>query len=148
MNPVIAIVAHWLHLVSAITALGGTIFLRMVVHPAAQKLEGDVALEFDRTVRRKVSLLIRHSIALLLITGMINIARVFADGVPPSPYLPLLLTKIILAFALFAIAVALLIPSAALEKFQARRPFWLTINVFIGLTVVLLSAWIRLLPPE
>lgn len=147
MNPILATLVHWIHLMAAITALGGTIFLRLVAHPAVQALEGEPQALARRTIIRKTRTLVLHSVTLLLLTGVLNIVRVVSGGLPEGLYGAMLAIKIMLAMALFMIAIALLSSSEAFEKFQQRRPMWLVVNIFIGLTIVLISAWLRFQAP-
>ncbi len=145
MPPAVAVINHWLHLAAAVAAVGGTLCLRLAVHPGLKFLpEGEGRAGFERTVRRKFTVLITHSIALLILTGLVNVMRVYRPDLP-SLYWPLLLVKLLLVAGLFAIALLLLIPSEALEGFQARRPFWMTVNIVLGLAVLLVSAWLRML---
>ena len=138
-------IVHWLHLTAAIAAVGGIIFIRFVLHPAAQALEDDARAGFEREVRKKFSMIVMLSILVLVFTGLINIMRVFADGAPAGYGGPLVL-KILLALAMFMLTFAILVPSEAFAKIHANRPFWIMVNIIIGLTVVLLSAYLRLMP--
>ncbi len=144
MNPILAVANHWAHLMAAITLLGSTIFLRLAVHPATKNLEGEAKEGFERGLRRKAAMLIHASFMLLIITGFINFVRRFNEGVPIS-YNLVFGVKFLLAMVILGIALMLTIPSEALEKVQSRRPHWLAINIVLGLIVVLLSAWLRLM---
>jgi hypothetical protein len=84
------------------------------------------------------------SLMLLLVTGFVNLARVFQLDTPGA-YLPLLLLKIVLALVVFAIAICALVPSEALAEFQKKRPLWMLVNVILGTIVIFLSAWIGIL---
>ncbi|MBI1784361.1 hypothetical protein HYR69_04380 [Candidatus Sumerlaeota bacterium] len=145
MNPIGYVLAQWLHVMAAITLLGGTIFLRLAVIPAEKHLEGDAKEGFDRALRRKIVMLTHSSFLFLIITGLINYGRRAAEGATVL-WSIIVGIKILLAFAVIGIAVMLTIPSDALKTFQQRRPHWLAINIVLGLAVVLLSAWLRLMP--
>lgn len=136
-------IVHWIHLSAAVAALGATIFLRMVVLPVLATMDEDARETFHSRAQRKVMMVILHSFGLLIITGMLNLARVFQDG-QTSLYLALFMAKIMLVVAMFAIALFLLIPSDALRTFRARRATWLLVNVALGLTIVFLSSWLRM----
>lgn len=146
MNPILLNINHWLHLSAAMVAIGGTIMLRLVIHPLVSKMEGEAGEEFQRSVRRRVTPLIHGSIAVLLVTGFVNMARVFEGGVPPL-YIALFGLKVLLAMAVFTIAVLLTVSSPALDAFNAKRGTWMLLNIVLGLAVVLISAWLRWLPP-
>lgn len=145
MNPVLGNINHWLHLTGAIVAIGGTILLRLVIHPIVSKMEGEAGEELRRSIRRRMTPLIHGAILILLITGFVNILRVLESGVPPL-YTALLALKILLALGVFTIAILLTISSPALDNFNARRGTWLLLNILLGLLVVFISAWLRWLP--
>jgi uncharacterized membrane protein len=142
MTPVMYTLNHWLHLLGAIAAVGGTMLLRFAVHPALKTLEGEARDKFEKTVRRKGQTLVLHSLLLVIITGFINFVRVF-NGDPPTFYVVLFFIKFLLAMAIFAILIAMMMPTDAFEKIQANRPRWMLLNVLLGVMVVLISAWLR-----
>jgi hypothetical protein len=143
VNQFLYTIFHWLHLMAAIAGLGGTIFLRIVVLPTLVRMGDETRLIFQEKAHGKVMVVILHSFGLLLITGFVNMIRAFQSH-PTSLYMTLFLVKVLLALGLFSIGLMLVLPSEALKEFQARRPFWLTVNIFLGLAIVFLSAWIRL----
>jgi putative copper export protein len=146
MNPVFGNINHWLHLTGAIIAIGGTITLRLAIHPIVHKMEGEAGEELQRSIRRRMTPLIHSAVALLLITGFINMARVFQGGVPPL-YTGLFAIKVLLAMAVFTIAILLTVSSPALDNFNAKRGTWMLLNILLGLIVVLISAILRWMPP-
>jgi hypothetical protein len=144
MNILLQSLFHWLHLVAAITALGGTIFMVMVTFPVLGRLGEEVRAQFLERAHGKVMMLTLHSFGLLIVTGFINMIRVFTAGRPTDLYNLLLVAKVFLALGLFAIGLMLFLPSDALKDFQARRPFWMRVNAILGLIIVFLSGWMRL----
>jgi uncharacterized membrane protein len=145
MNPILGNIAHWLHLVGAIVAVGGAIVLRLVIFPIAAKMEPERGDELHRAVRRRITPLIHASVAILLITGFINMARVFEGGVP-TPYTALFALKVLLAMAVFTLAILLTVSSPALDQFNARRGTWMLLNIALGLIVVFISVVLRWMP--
>lgn len=138
---------HWLHLAGAVSAVGGAIMLRVVVHPATLRLDDARRAEFLDTMLPKLRKFTIHSVLTLFATGVINLFRVI--GSRPDfhgLYGGVFMLKFLLAMIVFAIAIALVVPGEAFEKFQARRPFWLLVNIPLGLVVLLLSAWLRMMP--
>lgn len=146
MNPVLGNINHWLHLTGAIVAIGGTITLRLVIHPIVTRMEGEAAEELQRSIRRKMTPLIHGAVALLLVTGFINMARAFEGGVHPL-YTSLFALKVLLAMAVFTLAILLTVSSPALDAFNAKRGTWMLLNIALGLIVVLISAVLRWMPP-
>lgn len=144
MNMIFQTVVQWLHLVAAIAALGGTIFLVMVAFPVLGRMGDQFREQFQERAHSKVMMLILHSYGLLILTGFFNLVRAYSGEKPTQLYGALIAIKVFLAIGLFAIGFMLLVPSESLKEFQARRPFWMRINALLGLVIVLLSAWLRL----
>jgi uncharacterized membrane protein len=138
-------VNHWVHLASAIAALGGAMFLRFVVHPSLQALKEADRAEFEHKLRRKSSAFVFHPLMVLIITGFINFIHAVNQGARGT-YHMVFGIKFLLVMVLFGITMALIVPSEALAKFQANRPRWVLVNVILGLTIVFLSAWMRMIP--
>lgn len=138
-------IVHWLHIVGAVSAIGGALIMRMVVHPAMMRLDEDARETFRITAFDKFSKFVMHSILVLLVTGVANIGRVHMSGGSfAGLYGTIFLVKVLLALAVFSLSAALIMPSEALAGFQAKRPKWLLINVVLGLIVIFLSAWLRI----
>lgn len=141
-NPIVASVIHWLHLFAATTAIGGAVFMRMVMIPSADQL--DSAEEgFHRTARRKMTVFVMHSVLLLFLTGFGNLIRALGSPAPQG-YHAWLGIKLLLAMAVFVLAIMLVIPAEGLEKFQSKRKFWLVVNILLGAGVLLASARLRM----
>jgi uncharacterized membrane protein len=139
---------RWLHIISAITAAGGTIFVRFVLLPAISQLPDDARKTLHANVRARWSKIVMGAIAVLLVTGLINFFRVremfIADGEKlPTLYNALFGIKFLLAMVIFFIASALTGRSAAFDKIRANAKLWLSINVTLILIVVALSNVLR-----
>lgn len=148
MPPILETIVHWIHLVAAAGAFGGTLFLFAVIDPVLKRLEPEARSAFQAAARRKIIMVISHSYLLLIITGFINMFRVFSpsDGSPPPPgaYVGILLIKIMLAFAMLTLAIMLLTQDDPASTFRKRRGQWLALAVALGLIVFFISSWLRL----
>lgn len=148
MPPILETIIHWIHLVAAAGAFGGTIFLFAVIDPVLKLLDSDARTAFQTAARRKIIMVISHSYLLLIITGFINMFRVFspsdASGPPPGAYVGILLIKIMLAFAMLTLAIMLLTQDDPASTFRKKRGQWLALAVVMGLVVFFISAWLRL----
>jgi putative copper export protein len=142
---------RWLHVAAAVAGVGGALLMRLVLLPTLERTpSGDEAL---RAIRPRFKRLMHTAIGLLLVTGTYNyiavaIPRVRAftgqDPNPMTPYHPVMGAKILLSLALFAIGLWLLAPTPpALPRLKT----WLTVNVALGLTILLLAAYLRRLWP-
>lgn len=143
MNTISNTIVHWLHLVAVVVLVGGTILMRFAVHPASEQLEGEAKETFKRAVKRKMTMLVHSSILIVVLTGFYNFVRRATEGIPMY-YNIVFMVKFIAAFGALGLAVALTVSS----KFDERRAHWLMLNVLLGLLVILLSAWLRMIPPE
>lgn len=138
MNPAI----QWIHLLAAVVAVGGVIFVRAVLLPASESEPGDPSL-LQKAVARFRPIL-WTCIGLLLVSGLYNVYLVAVRGVLSiSGYTHVLITKIVLALIMFAIAFGLTLPGDPETGLRARRRFWLSVNVALGLVVLFLSAYLR-----
>src|SRR5262245_24220656 len=104
---VVALVSRWLHILSAIAAVGGTIFIRFVFLPAAISVLDPEKLKALRQVLMNRWRKIVHScVGLLLITGFINF--MYAMKTHPNPlYHSIFGIKFLLALVVFYFAIML-----------------------------------------
>ncbi len=137
-------IVQWVHLLSAVLAVGGVAFVRLVLLPAAGSIaEVGAASLVQRAVARFRPIL-WTCIGLLLATGLCNVFLLAArGGLTLSGYTHVLTAKIVLALVMFGIAFALTLPGDPNSGLRARRKLWLAVNVAIGVTVLFLSAYLR-----
>lgn len=136
---VVKVVMRWLHVLSAVLALGSVLFLRFVVLPAGPEL-------VDR-LKPRIKKVVHASIGILLVTGLYNylavaVPRLKETGAPGllAGYHAVMGVKILLSLAFFAIATLLLVPVRSIDE---KRSGWLTVNTVLGLAVLLLAAYLR-----
>ena len=152
-NFLLAWVMRWLHVVGAVVAVGATVLMRFGVLPALATLpNGEEILD---AIRKPYKRLIHSAIGILLLTGLYNyivvaIPKVRALREIPqyagsiSSYHSIMGAKILLSLALFGIAMALLAP---VPSMHAQRKTWLSVNVVLGLLILLLAAYLRRIWP-
>lgn len=146
----IAVVMRWLHVASAVVGVGGTLMMRFVILPALDRLpNGDEVL---KAIRPAFKAVIHSAIGTLLLTGLYNYVvvampkvKMLKEHYPAmSAYHPVMGLKILLSLALFVIATLLLKPVPALHE---NRKSWLSVNVVLGLVILLLAAYLRRIWP-
>lgn len=144
---VLDVIIRWIHLGSVIVLVGGAVFLRFVLLPAAAALtDAEHQLLRQRVVGRW-KLFVHALIVLLLASGIYNIFARFR--VLPVPlYHALLTVKIVLALFIFFVASALVGRSNGLAPMRAKLPFWLAVNITVAGLIVLLSNLMRFLPAK
>lgn len=132
---------QWLHVVAAAIAVGGTAFLWMILLPSLRPVDASARAQVMQGVLEKFRLTVWIVIAVLMVSGIYNLAT--ADHLDDPTYRRVLVAKILLAIALFAIALGLTLPTPMLAGFQKQRPRWLAVNVALGLLIILLAAYLR-----
>ncbi|PKB71646.1 MAG: hypothetical protein BZY87_04600 [SAR202 cluster bacterium Io17-Chloro-G6] len=104
----ILLAIRWGHALSAVAWIGGGIFYLMVLRPALQRARGQaqgraagLPPETNRAIGVEFRGLVSTAIAVLLLTGVIlSVSRLTEDAVT-SPYVAVLVVKIILALYMF-----------------------------------------------
>jgi uncharacterized membrane protein len=137
----IVLIMRWVHILSAIIALGGTIFMRYVLHPVASDQMNDVQHEhFRAAIRKRWQRIVHLCIVLFLVSGLYNFVVVMVplhrgDGV----YHALFGIKFLLAMVLFLVALFVTSSKNYAAKFRANAPFWMGIIIALGIVIVLIS---------
>src|SRR3954464_2838898 len=111
--------SRWLHVGTAIVLLGGSVFLRFVALPAAERLTSEASETLRERVRATWKLFVHAGVALLLVSGLYNYLAVLApkhqgDGL----YHALMGIKILVALAVFFLVEVLVGRAAAFEKLR------------------------------
>ncbi len=149
----LAFVLRLLHILAAITAVGGSIFARFALWPAIEQLPESQRAGFHDAVRRRFARLIQLSILFLLVTGLINFVLFLRASKEWGPewreeyhtlYQMLFGIKFLLALAIFALASILTGRSPGTQKIRDNGKFWLNINLAMALAVVAISGIMRL----
>ena len=145
----LAIVVRWIHLASVIVAVGGTVFIRLIVHPTARAtLPSEVGSQFGPALLRRWTRVLHSCIALILLSGAYNTVVQFARHKGQPLYHGLWGTKVLLALALFFIAIAVTGRSPAFERMRQKRPLWMGVNIALAAVIVLISNILKSLPPR
>ncbi len=135
---------RWLHVIAAIVLLGGSIFLRFVLVPAAEKLAPEAHEALRGYLMATWKMFVHLGIVLLLASGLYNYLAVMlpmhrGDGL----YHALMGTKILLALIIFFLAEALVGRAAVLDKLRQNRRTWLAVAVVLGVVIVAISGFLK-----
>ncbi len=96
----ILLAIRWGHALAAVAWVGGSIFYLMVLRPAIQRARG-LSAATTREIGVEFRGLVSTAIAVLLLTGVIlTVSRLTEDAVT-SPYVAVLVVKIVLALYMF-----------------------------------------------
>jgi uncharacterized membrane protein len=140
---ILNLIMRWLHLFSAITAVGSSVFLRVALLPTALRLSNEARSALLEGLAKPVRLLIHASIGGLLLSGLYNTHVQWATAVFPYPLIYAI--KVSLALTIFVVAILLTSSDPRWAAFQANRKKWLTLNVALAAVLVALSAYLRTL---
>ena len=140
----IAVVSRWIHIGTAIVLVGGLVFLRFVLGPAAAQLPDEAHERLRELVLAKWKRFIHGGIALFLISGFYNYLVVLApmhkkDGL----YHALMGTKILIAFAIFFLSSALVGRSKAFAGMRANPKLWQGIILALAAVVIGISGYAK-----
>ena len=140
----IDVVSRVLHVATAIVLVGGSVFLRLVLMPAA---DGLAEAEHDALKERLMSRwkrIVHIGILLLLLTGLYNyvgVTRGQHEG--DSLYHAMVGTKILLALVLFFLASALVGRSAALQGLRDKAKTTLLVMITLAAIIVAISEFVK-----
>ncbi|MCI0651913.1 MAG: hypothetical protein L0Z55_08520 [Planctomycetes bacterium] len=139
------ILVRWVHILAAIAAVGGLLFLRFVHLPAAQEaLSEDARARLREEVMRRWRRLVNLGIALLFLTGVYNFLVIGIPKGKVAPYYHMLFgVKFLAAMGVFFIASALVGRSPTFAAMRERPSFWLTVNAALAVLLILISSTLR-----
>jgi uncharacterized membrane protein len=143
---------RWFHLAAVIVAVGGTVFVRFVLHPALKSaLTDDAAQSLRETLFRRWGRVLHVCITILIVTGTYNAIVQLPRHPAVTGHAPVYHivfgVKLVLALGLFFIATALTGRSRTFEGMRKKRPLWLAVSIALAAAIVLLSNILKNLPP-
>ena len=135
---------RWMHILAAITAVGGAIFIRAVVVPTLDRLTPDESSDLHAAMRARWSKIVAAAIGFLLISGLYNVALITIQFKLPVWYHVVFGIKFLAACGVFMIASLLSGRSPAAQQIRTNARFWLNLNIGLAVLVVALSGILRL----
>ena len=138
----IALLSRWLHIIPAMILVGGTLFLRFSLVPAA--IETNPSSELREAVRKRWARMVMLSILLLLLSGLYNAAQKAINYELSMVYNVMLLLKIILGLAVFYLLSVLSGRSDRAKRLREREPYWLNITSALMIVLVCIAGWMKL----
>lgn len=132
--PAITALARWLHLTSVVTLIGGILYARFVMDPAASGLAPDVRTGLENRAASRFRQFAFTAMAFLVLSGTYN----FLYKNPRSPlYHALFGIKILLVLHVFAVAILATGPN---NPRRARQMFGAAIS---GVIIILISNYLK-----
>jgi len=154
LTDAVALTSRWLHILAAMAAVGGMMFMRFALLPAAATLADPPRAALQEAIRRRWSKVVMAAIGLLLVSGLYNYITLFMASKnwpeawrsgPFRVYQMLFGIKFLLALAIFFISSALVGRSSAFARFRERAKFWVTVNLALAVLLVAISSELRML---
>ena len=138
------VLSRWIHVGTVIVLVGGSVFLRFVLLPAASQLPEDQHNRLRDLVMSKWRKFAGIGIGLLLLSGFYNyivvaIPQHKGDGL----YNALLGIKILLAFGVFFLISALTGRSKRFEAIRDNSSRWLLITILLAAIIVAISGYVK-----
>lgn len=146
LTQIINLFSRWLHIIPVIVLVGGTIFMRFSLVPAANETEGSQQLR--EAIRKRWAKLVMISIAFLLVTGLYNAVMKIMGYELPRLYHHLVMVKIALGFVVFFFASRLAGRSEKAVKFRENETYWLNVLCGLMLALVLVAGYMKALATD
>ena len=144
----LGVLFRWMHMLAAIAAVGGTIFIRLALMPSVSVLGDEARKTLHEAVRSRWSKVVMAAIAFLLLSGGYNIIATATHYELPAYYMPLFAIKFLIALGIFFIASALVGRAPALAPIRQSARFWLTLNMILAIVLVCISGVLRMAPKQ
>src|SRR6218665_4013319 len=137
----LALSMRMLHIMAAMTAVGGSIFLKFAYLPALPGLDDTNRKELHERVRARWAKVVGIAIGILLISGFANYFlfmqsyKTWGDvwrTAYAKPYNILFGVKFLLAFAMFFLASALAGKAPGLQKIRDKASLLVTVNLLLA----------------
>jgi uncharacterized membrane protein len=140
----IDVLFRWTHVGTAIVLIGGSVFMRFVLMPAAVELPDSEHQALRQRIMQRWKKIVMIGILLLLVSGFFNYIVVAMPAHKGDIlYHALMGTKILLAFGAFFLASALTGRSPALEKFRTDSKKWLLVLIALTAAVVAIAGFLK-----
>ena len=140
----VSLASRWLHVLSVILLVGGTLFMRLALVPAS---EGDaIGPEAREAIRKRWAKWIGISVLFLLASGLYNAAVKATDYRMNGIYLTLLSLKIVLGFVLFFLVSVINGRSERAVRWRTREKHWLNIICSLMVCLVLIAGYMKMSP--
>lgn len=144
----IDIVSRIVHVTTAIVLVGGTVFSAFVLLPSANMLSKESHDLLAAEVKSRWKPYVHLGILLFLVSGFYNYFRAMGLHKGDGLYHGLIGTKMLLAFAIFFIASALVGRSSKLQSMRENRAFWLKAMVLMAAVIVAISGFAKVRGPK
>lgn len=139
---------RYMHILGAIALMGGTIFMRFALRPVVVGLPPETKATIHEQVRSRWSRFVMVASALLLISGITNLALAGRFDFKPifgleKGYHMIVGIKFLLALPIFFIAALMTGRSSLAKRVQANAELWMNVNLTLALLMVLIGGYLK-----
>ncbi len=136
-----------IHVATAIVLAGGSVFMLLVLMPAAAQINADEHDKLRGFINARWKRFVHLGILLFLVTGFYNYVQAIPKHKGDGLYHALVGSKILIAFAIFFIASVLVGRSEKFAAMRASRGKWLAIIVLLSAIIVAISGYVKVNHP-
>ena len=142
------IMSRVVHVATAIVVLGGSIFMRFVLMPAATQLPEEDHEALRGRIMGTWKVVVMIGIVLFLASGFYNYLVVsLPKHRGDTLYNALMGIKILLAFGIFFLASTLTGKAPVFEHMRQNAKLWLGITILLGVLVVVIAGYLKVAQP-
>jgi len=144
----VLLILRYMHILGAIALMGGTIFMRFALRPVVVGLAPETKAAVHEQVRGRWSKFVMLASALLLISGIANLALAGRFDFEPvagmaKGYHMVVGIKFLLALPIFFIAALLSGRTGTAKRMQENAEFWMNINLTLAFVMVLMGGYLK-----
>lgn len=140
------LLSRWFHVLGAIMLLGGAIYFRFVLMPAAKEtLDDETHQKLRAGVIKRWGRILHVLILILLVSGIINFVFAVHLHKGQGAYHMLFSIKFILALLVFGLASMLAGRRSFSQKLQQNAGLWLGITIAMGVAIVLIAGYMKMM---
>lgn len=139
---ILNLVSRWMHIISVIVLVGGTLFLRFVVLPVKSSDSFDDTLH--ESMRRRWSKMVMCSVLFLLISGLYNAAMKEMTYELDMVYRSLVTAKLALGFMVFFFVSVLAGKSNMAKKYRESEAKWYNFTCAAMLALVCIAGCMKM----
>ena len=137
------VLSRFIHIFTAITLVGGSVFTVFVLLPSANELPDQERTALTGSTSARWKRFVHGGILLFLLSGFYNYYRAIPEHKGDGLYHALVGTKMILALTVFFIASALVGRSEKLEPLRRSKAKWLKVLLTLATIVVMISSFLK-----
>ena len=138
------VLSRVLHVGTAITLVGGSLFMAFVLLPSLASVEDETRQAFVQAMRGRWKRFVHGGIAIFLISGFYNYFRAMPKHEGDGLYHGMVGTKILLALVVFFFASVLVGRSAVFEGWRQNPAPKLRVMIFLAVVIVIISGFLKI----